>query len=165
MKLSLLLIPLALSAQQPTPVNLAALPGVVAGIGTTYARGTPSKWNADLDVAFHIGQGCWYSWSKISTPIETGHITGPVLSALSTGGACVLGQSNRFSLITIMQAGFSGVVGNSTSQATISGSLGALWRLTKNLHLMVDAIAENPSAAANALVMQPEAHLVWGFAK
>lgn len=152
----------------PAPTAPASsLPGVILGGGESWTRGSAYRYSTDFTVALHVGSGNWYSWSDISTPVVTSHVSSPVVSSISTGGAWVASQSagGRLSLIAIMQLGFSTVQATSTTAPSLSGSLGLAVRPRKssNFWILFYAKAQNPNAATNAMVFQPGIQLLYSL--
>jgi hypothetical protein len=165
---------LGLAQTLPLPasgVNSSALPSITIGAGPSWTRGASNSAAADVNVAYHIGTGNWYSWSTVSTPVAAVPSGGPPLvSTITTGGAWVAAQSPTgcVSLITIVQAGFSTVQATSTTAPAFTGSIGVAFRLGKKpIYIMPYAKASNTatgtSGALATAVFQPGLMVMYGF--
>jgi hypothetical protein len=163
----------AVTVTTPTStVNAAALPSYTIGAGSSWTRGGTSPASFDTTFAIHVGQGQWYSWTDVSTPIKTtAPGAQPVASTITTGGGWIPAQSasGSVSLIVIVQAGFSTLQANSTVAPAFTGSVGVAFRLGKShVYLMPYAKASNAttsttSGALATAVFQPGVQVLYGF--
>lgn len=157
-----------------TTVNSSNLPSVTIGFGPSWSRGSSYPLEGDINLGLHIGSSNWYSWSTMSTPIATKPLTSntPLASTITTGGAWVAAQSkdNKFSIILIMQIGFTSVQATSTTAPSFNGSFGVGWKVwkDKSFYLIPYFKASNPVLNSNgtnvtSFVAQPGVMGVWGF--
>jgi hypothetical protein len=155
-----------------TPVAVSSLPAYVVGAGPSWTRGGSSPYSFDTTVGVHLGQGQWYSWTDISTPVAPPVVGAPpVASSLTTGGAWVAVQSptGSVSLIFIVQAGFSSLQASSTIAPAFSGSFGVSFKLGKtHAYLMPyvkisNATTANTNGSVLTGVLQPGFQVQYGF--
>jgi len=161
----LLAVGLLLGQTAPSPVDGTALPGVVVGGGTVWTRGGASPYALDNVVAFHVGQGSWYSYTDVTTPVIFGTKTQPVASIISTGGAWIPTQSRTgmVKLLVIVQAGFSMVQATSTASPAVTGTVGAAFRLRKTGNVYIMPYTKATNATTTSAVFQPGIQLLYAF--
>ena len=156
----------------PTPtVNVAALPSITAGAGTSWNRGNAYPYTVDNTIALHIGSSQWYSWTEIQRPVTTTQAGAqPLPSSLTTGGAWIAAQTPTGSmfLTVIVQAGFTTTQATSTTAPAFSGSFGIgfhPWK--KPIYLLAYVKGANAVAASgNSLATftaQPGFQVMYGF--
>jgi hypothetical protein len=165
-------VPVTTTAVATTTVNTAGLPSYTFGSGVSWTRGGTTPYSLDTTFAIHIGQGQWYSWTAVTTPLAKS-VPGapPVPSTITTGGAWIPAQSptGSLSLVLIVQGGFSNVVATSTIAPAFTGSVGLAIRVKKtHWYIMPYAKAANASSATSSgslatAVFQPGVQVLYGF--
>ena len=157
------------TATAPAPlstVQTAALPDITFGAGVNWNRGAVYPLVENTNLALHIKNTNWYSWTTVGTPVAPAPAgAAPLPSTISTGGAYIAAQSasGSVALVLILQGGLAATALATTG--TFTGNLGVAFRIKKSNVFLMPFAGGSSSQGGNIgqFVLQPGVMVLYGF--